>query len=256
MSSFSFTPRLPPSSLILITGVNGLVASHLAALALSSGYRVRGTVRSIPKASWMLDHFSALHGPDKFTLVEVPDLSGPGAFDDAVKGCAGIAHVASIVGSPDPNVMIPGVVNGAVSVLESAAREGSVKAVVYTSSSWSASYPYPNKEFNIDQGSWNEEAIKHAWDPPPYGPERIMPVYAASKALAERKCWEWVRERKPGFVFNTILPAANFGGVVSVENQGYPSTIAWVKDLFEGTVNMQPFVPPREFVFGWLRVVC
>ena len=125
-------------------------------------------------------------------------------------------------------------------------KEPSVKVVVYTSSSWSASNPYPGKVYHIDAKLWNEEAISHAWDPPPYDAARIMPVYAASKALAEKACWEWVEKNKPDFSFNTVLPAANFGKIVDIEHQGYPSTIAWVKDLFLGVVNIQPFVPPRE----------
>ena len=125
-------------------------------------------------------------------------------------------------------------------------NEKSVKAVVYTSSSWSASNPYPGKEYHIDTKSWNEEAMTHAWDKPWDSAERIMPVYAASKALAEKACWEFVEKEKPHFSFNTLLPAANFGKIVDIEHQGYPSTIGWVKDLFLGVVNIQPFVPPRE----------
>ena len=120
-----------------------------------------------------------------------------------VPGVAGVAHIASIVGSPDPNVMIPGVVNGAVSILKSASTESSVKAVVYTSSSWAAATPAPGVKYHIDSGLWNEAAIDSAWDPPPYGADRIMPVYAASKALAERACWKFMEEQKPSFTFNT-----------------------------------------------------
>jgi hypothetical protein len=119
-----------------------------------------------------------------------------------LSGVAGVAHIASIVGSPDPNVMIPGVVNGAISILRSAMAEPSVKAVVYTSSSWAAASPAPNLKSHIDSDLWNEAAIKSAWDPPPYGVDRVMPVYAASKALAERECWKFMKEQKPNFSFN------------------------------------------------------
>lgn len=99
--------------------------------------------------------------------------------------------------------MIPGVVNGAVSILKSASKEPSVKAVVYTSSSWAAASPAPDVEYHIDSNLWNEAAIKSAWDPAPYGAERIMPVYAASKALAEQESWKFMKEHDPSFVFNT-----------------------------------------------------
>ena len=86
MPSFTYTPRLPLDSLILITGVNGLVASHTADQALKAGYRVRGTVRSVEKAKWMVDKFTADYGEGRFELIEVKDLSGDGAFDNAIKG--------------------------------------------------------------------------------------------------------------------------------------------------------------------------
>lgn len=77
-----------------------------------------------------------------------------------------------------------------------------MKAVVYTSSSCAAASPVPNVKSHIDIDSWNENAVKTAWDPPPYTAERIMPVYAASKALAEQESWKFMKERKPEFVFN------------------------------------------------------
>lgn len=115
---------------------------------------------------------------------------------------SGVAHVASIVGSYDPNAAIPGVVAGAINTLESAAKEASVQAFVYTSSSWAAAAPQPNVESSIGPETWNETSLEVAWAPPPYRPERSMDVYAAGKSEAERASWNFVKERKPAFVFN------------------------------------------------------
>ncbi|CZT05836.1 uncharacterized protein RAG0_11765 [Rhynchosporium agropyri] len=75
---------------------------------------------------------------------------------------AGVAHVASIIGSFDPNTGIPGVIDGAVNTSKSATKEPSIKAFVYTSSSWSAANPQPNVEYSIGPDSWNDHAIKAA----------------------------------------------------------------------------------------------
>ena len=83
---------VPPGGLILITGANGYIASITVQEAIKRGYKVRGTVRSIEKNKWMLEHF----GPN-LELVEVPDLAAPNAFDEAVKGVDGVAHLASTV---------------------------------------------------------------------------------------------------------------------------------------------------------------
>lgn len=54
--------------------------------------------------------------------------------------------------------------------------------------------------------SWNDEAIKQAYNPD--APEQMkgLFVYAASKAEGEKAAWKWVEKNKPGFQFNTVLP--------------------------------------------------
>lgn len=73
--------------LILISGVNGYIAAVAAKHFLDSGYSVRGTVRKLESANPLLE------GPLKdyatsgaFSVVEVPDITVDGAFDEAVKG--------------------------------------------------------------------------------------------------------------------------------------------------------------------------
>lgn len=77
---------MPPGSLILITGVNGYLGSHLADQLLARGFRVRGTVRNLDKTSWMKGFFRKRHPKSAFELCHVPDISIEGCFDDAVKG--------------------------------------------------------------------------------------------------------------------------------------------------------------------------
>ncbi|GKZ52116.1 hypothetical protein AbraIFM66951_000537, partial [Aspergillus brasiliensis] len=46
---------LPKGALILVTGANGFIASHVSDQLLQMGYRVRGTVRS--EKPWLEEHF-------------------------------------------------------------------------------------------------------------------------------------------------------------------------------------------------------
>lgn len=85
MSSIK-APAIKPGSLVLVTGVNGYVGSHIADQLLTAGYRVRGTVRSFQKAAWMDEFFRNKYGEGKFQLVAVPDFTIEGALDEAVKG--------------------------------------------------------------------------------------------------------------------------------------------------------------------------
>jgi len=73
------------SKTILITGINGYIASVTALHLLRKGYAVIGTCRSRARVEGMIrgayKEFS-----DRITLVEVTDMTVPGAFDEAVKG--------------------------------------------------------------------------------------------------------------------------------------------------------------------------
>lgn len=86
MPSFS-NPALPAGSLILVTGVNGLIGSHVADQVLSYGYKVRGTVRNLKDNSWMVPFFEDKFGVEGiFELIEVREMAVDGSFDEAMKG--------------------------------------------------------------------------------------------------------------------------------------------------------------------------
>lgn len=70
--------------LVLVTGANGYIAAKTVEAFLQAGYSVRGTVRSLKSAEEVaaaLPEFA-----DKLSFVEVPDITIPHAFDEAVKG--------------------------------------------------------------------------------------------------------------------------------------------------------------------------
>lgn len=77
---------IAPNSLVLVTGANGFIASHVADQFLAAGYKVRGTVRDSAKAQWINDFFEKRYGKDAFEPVVVEDMALSGAFDEAIKG--------------------------------------------------------------------------------------------------------------------------------------------------------------------------
>jgi nucleoside-diphosphate-sugar epimerase len=77
---------IPKGSLVLVTGVNGYIASHIAEHLLQYGYRVRGTVRDAYKADYMHALFNEKYGEDAFEVQIVKDMAADGAFDEVVKG--------------------------------------------------------------------------------------------------------------------------------------------------------------------------
>jgi len=73
--------------LILISGVNGYIAAQSAKHFLDAGFSVRGTVRRLSSAKPLLeDALKSYADAGTFTVVEVPDITAAGAFDEAVQG--------------------------------------------------------------------------------------------------------------------------------------------------------------------------
>lgn len=139
----------------------------------------------------------------------------------------------------DPNKIVPVAIDATLNALRSAFKEPSVKRFVLTSSSTAAYSPPPaqNKELIVTTSTWNEDAVKAAWAPPPYTQDRAFINYSASKTQAEQAFWKYLEEHKAersDFVGNTVLPNANFGTVLDVKNQGLPTTAGFEKCLYDG----------------------
>jgi uncharacterized protein YbjT (DUF2867 family) len=102
-------------SRVFVTGMSGLIGSHVADHVLRAGYCVRGAVRNDQEAQMMRDIYQIRHeNADKvLEIVVVANMKEPGAFDELLTDCEGVAHVASDLSfDPDPNVVITGCVNG------------------------------------------------------------------------------------------------------------------------------------------------
>ncbi|KAI3317354.1 NAD(P)-binding protein [Xylariaceae sp. AK1471] len=243
-------PMIPLDSIVLVTGANGLIASWVVEKFLDAGYRVRGTVRSISRCSWMEPFFAERHGPGRFEIVELSDYGASGAWDSVIKGVASIAAVAGQAGLDLENADV-GVEQEfpfVAGLLKAAKDEPSVKSVVYTSSAWAAWTPDPTEKVMLDEWTYNEHAIRLERSALSKKEKGILP-YMAFKALLEQRIWDWVRREKPSYTFNTILPESCFGGVLSPENQGIPSTCGMAKMLRDG-VNLElvASVRPQRFI--------
>ena len=79
-------PVIPHGSIVLVTGANGFIGSHVADQLIQAGYLVRGTSRDTDKTAWITELFDKKYGKGKFEAVEVKDMAESGAFDEACKG--------------------------------------------------------------------------------------------------------------------------------------------------------------------------
>ncbi|KAL8407401.1 hypothetical protein RB594_006295 [Gaeumannomyces avenae] len=278
----STAPTIPPGSTVLVTGVNGLLGTHIASALVAAGYRVRGTVRSLSRSAWVPPLFASRH-PDApssssssgaLELFEVPDMHAPGAWAGVFSDGA-VAAVASVASGTSMSLDVPDVAAAValeaaayIGLLDAARAAGSVRSVVFTSSAWAAYTPDATKAGVLTADSWNDAAVslaaaaeeeeekEQSGSSRPRGLCGVM----AMKVGYERKVWEWVRSARPGYSFNVVLPDTVFGPVMDPARQG-ASTVGLVRWLWEGRgldahVHMAPqwFVDARDV--GRLYVAC
>lgn len=147
--------------------------------------------------------------------------------------------------SPNPDEVIPGTVAATVNALTAAAKEPSVKRFVLTSSSSAVLIPKPNTPLTVTTDTWNDAAVTGAYGEPPYVIPHGFLVYAASKTLSEKAAWDFVREKKPAFTMNTVVPNLNLGASLDLANQGHPSSSQFIVSLFKGNTELLASLPPR-----------
>ncbi|OKL62677.1 hypothetical protein UA08_01342 [Talaromyces atroroseus] len=236
---------LPRGSLILVTGANGYVASHVINSLLALGYRVRGTVRA--SKPWLDEYFVGKYGPGTYESVVVPKFDAADAFGGVMQGIDGVVHVATEISfNPDPNYVIPPVKTAAENILKAAAAEESVKRVVFTSSAGAVLLPRVNDEYSVDEDTWNDFAVQAAWDPNSPEDFRGPLVYCASKVESERTAWKFMAEEKPSFVFNSVIPNINFGRILHPQITG--SSMGLTRALLKGDQSVTKLLIPQWFI--------
>ena len=141
------------NSLVLVTGASGFVATHIVKHLLQTGYRVRGTVRSLKndaKCQPIRELYPEAKHPVE--LVEA-DLLDADSWKAAVTGCDYVIHTASpvvLAQVEDEDTVIRLAVEGTLNVLRAANEVGSVKRVVMTGSSLTtAGNFFPSQDVSI-----------------------------------------------------------------------------------------------------------
>ncbi|PWA80156.1 bifunctional polymyxin resistance protein, ArnA [Artemisia annua] len=211
---------------VCVTGASGFLASWLIKRLLLSGYHVVGTVRD-PGNDTKVAHLWNLQGAKERLRLVKAELTEDGSFDNAIMGCEGVFHMASLVlGQPTRDMLKPAV-DGTLNVLRSCKKNPSLKRVVLTSST-SAVRVRPNLDPNtpLDESSWSSAELC----------EKLNGWYSLSKTLAEKAAWDFCNENQinlvtvlPGFVVGPSLPptlcstASDILGLLQGETERFES---------------------------------
>ncbi|KAK0705718.1 hypothetical protein B0H67DRAFT_650022 [Lasiosphaeris hirsuta] len=195
-------------NLVLITGATGHVGASTLLHLLHAGYHVRAAVRSEAKAAAVAarPQIRSMHPGSRLTFTIVPDITLPGAYDDAVEGVTHIIHIASPLASGADTIALgrhhqhftQPAVQGTLNVLEAANTVGTVRRIVITSSIVAL---VPIEEL---------EGRRRRHPSTPVTPDDRVPcvagpchsefaAYAASKVAALHHAEAWMERERPAF---------------------------------------------------------
>ncbi|PYH83554.1 MFS general substrate transporter [Aspergillus uvarum CBS 121591] len=214
---------------------NGFIAAHCIAALLRAGHSVRGTVRTLEKASATVAalHAAGVASLDRLEIVVVADPTDLGQFAPAVAGCDAILHLASAFtynaqpGQFEQQLLLPAI-QGTTVACEAAQRCPTVRKLVIMSS-FAAVYDAAQ---GLQPGRvYTEED----WSPLRYEEGRdtnnVALAYRASKVLAERAAWTYVKEHEVDFQLVTLCPGMVFGKMIhpiaSLEQLNASNGIVW-----------------------------
>ncbi|KAL6879168.1 NAD(P)-binding protein [Trichoderma novae-zelandiae] len=197
--------------LVLLTGGTGMIGFRTLVDLVQAGYNVRAAVRT--QAGF--DRISSLKplAPYRSQVdgIIVPDITAPGAYDEAVKGVKYVVHVASPLGSSAVDSeeafqteIIQPAIRGTVGILESAHKVSGIERIVITGSILSIV-----SLAALVSGIKINEKTRATETEGPFASSIL--AYAASKALAHQATEKFIAEKRPAFSIVTILPAFVIG---------------------------------------------
>ena len=231
-------PFIAAGSLVLVTGINGFLGSHVAYRLLEAGYRVRGTARSQAKAEAVRALLPARFA-SSLSFVYIEELSASDAYQTsgALDGVAAITHTASpLPGHAIKDTardMLTPAIEGTLNLLRAAAAHPGIRRVVVTSSivaamSFAPTGPTPAL---LTEEQWNPATLEAAAAAAPSS----FFAYAASKALAEKAAWSFVDTNTPQFDLVTLCPPYFFGPTLSRPSS--EAELPWSLAIFDAICN-------------------
>lgn len=227
---------------ILLTGITGYIARHIALQALEAGFAVRGSLRDPARGAEVAAAIRpALQDPghlDQRLSFTALDLTKDDGWAGAMAGVDVLIHTASpfpIRQPEDPAELIGPAVDGTLRALRSARAAGVTRVVLTSSTAAITGSDLPPGDISYDETNWT--------DPDAPG---ITP-YVRSKTLAEQAAWDFVSKEapemkltviNPGFVLGAPLGRAT-GSSVQVIQRILQGKDPMVPDIGFGTVDVR-----------------
>lgn len=212
---------------VLVTGGSGFIAVHCMVKLLQQGYKVRTTLRSLRReheVGEMLEN-GGVTSLENLSFIEA-DLSSDKNWNEAVKDCTYVLHVAS----PTPAIqfthedeLINPARDGVLRVLK-ASKTAGVKRVVLTSAFGAVGMGHKNRKTPYTENDWSILS------------EKIHP-YQKSKTIAERVAWDFINNEGNSLQLSAVNPVGVMGPILGKD---YSHSNQSIRQMLEGQIKACP----------------
>ncbi|KOP39031.1 aldehyde reductase [Flavobacterium sp. WLB] len=212
---------------VLVTGGSGFIAVHCILKLLKEGYSVKTTLRSLNRQDEVKQMLKVggISTFENLSFIQA-DLSSDKNWDEAVKGCEFVLHVAS----PTPAIqfthedeLINPAKDGVLRVLK-ASRDANVKRVVLTSAFGAVGMGHKNRKKPYTEEDWtNIDSNIHA--------------YQKSKTIAEQTAWEFIKNEGGNLELSAVNPVGVMGPLLGAD---YSHSHQMIKQMLEGDIKACP----------------
>ncbi|MEL6818416.1 MAG: aldehyde reductase [Pseudomonadota bacterium] len=230
------------SKIVVLTGITGFIAKHIALQLLNAGYTVRGTLRSKNRANEVIEALKPhlTDGVDigeKLSFYEA-NLTGDQGWAEVMAGADVLVHTASpfpIAQPKNEEELIRPAVDGTLRAMK-AADEAGIERVILTSSMAAVmNKPLTADRSAYDHTDWSDTSLDY-----------VTP-YDKSKTLAERAAWDFIEKEAPKMKLTTINPGlvvgpsldAHFGSSLEVIERVLKASDPAVPDVHIPSVDVR-----------------
>lgn len=217
---------------VLLTGVTGYIAKHIALQLLDAGYHVRGSLRDLARApevtAAVKPHLHDDSDLDQRLTFVALDLTSDAGWQDAMQGVDVLMHTASpfpMTQPKDENDLIRPAVDGALRALRAAHAAGVSRVILTSSTAAISGSALPAGDVAFDETNWTD----------PTDPETA--AYVRSKTLAEQAAWDFVRDEAPQMQLTAINPGFVLGAPL---DRHFGTSIAVIERILRGKDPMVP----------------
>ena len=225
---------------IFVSGISGFIGTHITIEGIKRGYQITGTTRNQQKEDEVKRTIAKVLGEESLNFLKVVhcDLNSPDNWQEAMKGCDAILHVASPfpLGIPkqEDDVIMPAR-NGVKHVMD-AALANNISRVVQTSSIAAIIYGHKKGKINFNECDFTNLSSGN-----------LVSAYAKSKTLAEQDMWNFAKEN-PALKITVINPGFVLGPILNKEiGTSADIIVKMMKGKFPGTPKMGfPIIDVRD----------